>query len=350
MAHGFFIIMGGFHYYECAHEFICPHTDSTSRLIRTSTFDLNADYDEQGSWTPSSQGGIPEDNESLVRYVKTKKLQSRPAHPLGRWAVLSLIQRDVIQVPTEDEILDKSKSDTLAKFILLIQLVWFGIQFGARSVAGLPVAELEIVTLAYAVINLGIFAAWWDKPRNVKIPIQVLVRDSYGSRQPTVDDPLKNTTMWKFILSIMGIQDKDISLEDLRKVPTFYSGVPEEKQINISDIITLAIGILFGAIHCLAWNLTFPSHMQLVLWRLSAVAMVGVPFVISAAWGVCKYLSYMRWMDSLDEWALAVLLLPLGLMYIAARITSIVLAFMTLQCLPPGAYVAIRWTTLIPHI
>jgi hypothetical protein len=39
-----------------------------------------------------------------------------------------------------------------------------------------------------------------------------------------------------------------------------------------------------------------------------------------------------------------------GLLYVAARVTTVVLAFINLSSLPPGAFQAVYWTTLLPHL
>jgi hypothetical protein len=45
-----------------------------------------------------------------------------------------------------------------------------------------------------------------------------------------------------------------------------------------------------------------------------------------------------------------VLMPLLGLLYVAARLTTIILAFMNLASLPAGGFQAVHWTTLIPHL
>ncbi|PVF91974.1 hypothetical protein CPB86DRAFT_845393 [Serendipita vermifera] len=55
------------------------------------------------------------------------------------------------------------------------QTGWFIIQCIARRAAHLPPTELEVVTLAYTIMNVGIYAARWDKPRNVDRPIRVYI-------------------------------------------------------------------------------------------------------------------------------------------------------------------------------
>ena len=94
-------------------------------------------------------------------------------HPLTWQNVGDLLKNNQITLPTEAEIRDRSKSDSLAKTLVLIQTLWFVMQCIARRLERLPTTELEIVTLAYAAISFGMFIAWWDKPRNVECPIRV---------------------------------------------------------------------------------------------------------------------------------------------------------------------------------
>ena len=43
-------------------------------------------------------------------------------------------------------------------------------------------------------------------------------------------------------------------------------------------------------------------------------------------------------------------ILPVGTLYIIARVVTLVLAFTSLRDLPPGAREAVHWTTFIPHV
>ena len=43
-------------------------------------------------------------------------------------------------------------------------------------------------------------------------------------------------------------------------------------------------------------------------------------------------------------------LIPAGLLYIIARVFTLVLALTSLRDLPPGAFDTVHWTTFIPHI
>jgi len=71
------------------------------------------------------------------------------------------------------DIEDKSKSDSLAKFIVCIQSIWFSVQIVFRMAQGLPIALLELNTFAHAICTLLIFGLWWDKPLNIEQPILI---------------------------------------------------------------------------------------------------------------------------------------------------------------------------------
>ncbi|KAH6897620.1 hypothetical protein BKA70DRAFT_752266 [Coprinopsis sp. MPI-PUGE-AT-0042] len=88
---------------------------------------------------------------------------------VGKEALIVLLKRS----PTEDEIWDKSKGDTLAKGIVALQTTWFLAQILGRAAQRLTITELEVITLAYAAFNAAMYAFWWDKPLDVQCPILV---------------------------------------------------------------------------------------------------------------------------------------------------------------------------------
>ncbi len=124
----------------------------------------------------------------------------------------------------------------------------------------------------------------------------------------------------------------------------FYSGSPVAG-VFVAGSLTLAAGVIFGAIHCAAWSFHFPSHTELLLWRISSAAITAVPVLIFVATGAVVLLDY-----DVVFYPLIVLLVISGLLYVAARAITVVLAFMTLASLPIGAFQTVHWTTLIPHV
>ncbi|KAF7343041.1 hypothetical protein MVEN_01734400 [Mycena venus] len=60
---------------------------------------------------------------------------------------------EIAHVEVED-IMDKSKGDALSKDVVLTQGLWFITQLVARVHQRLPITELEVTTLAFAILNL----------------------------------------------------------------------------------------------------------------------------------------------------------------------------------------------------
>ena len=270
------------------------------------------------------------------------KDQYTAVHPLTYNDVISMLDNKTLSLPTEQELQNQSKSDGLAKTLVLLQTLWFVTQCIARRVENLPTTELEIVTLAYVAIYVGMFIAWWDKPCNVDCPIRVF-------QEPVQADYAEDTDRWRHVFYvIVGTQDETVDLHSSKKVPMFYSGKPEN-EAWIADLITLAAGVVFGAIHCVAWSFPFLSHTEAFLWRLSSVAITAVPVLLVLAL-VLEVLVVVCADESSAELIAVPFMLLFGLLYVAARLTTVVLAFINLSSLPPGAFQAVHWTTLLPHL
>lgn len=78
-----------------------------------------------------------------------------------------------IQSVEREDIIDKSKADGLAKGIALLQGLWFVTQIFVRFAEKLPTSQLEVATLAYAVVNIFTWLLWWHKPLDVQKPIRI---------------------------------------------------------------------------------------------------------------------------------------------------------------------------------
>ncbi|TFK63221.1 hypothetical protein BDN72DRAFT_776182, partial [Pluteus cervinus] len=59
---------------------------------------------------------------------------------------------------------DKSKGDLLSKGLVASQTTWFVVECMARLHLGLPLVELEVITLAFATLNVVTYGLWWYKP------------------------------------------------------------------------------------------------------------------------------------------------------------------------------------------
>ena len=56
----------------------------------------------------------------------------------------------------------------------------------------------------------------------------------------------------------------------------FFSEDAEPRPLFVASTIA---GVLFGVIHCLAWNFSFPSIVEQVMWRTASLSVVGACMV-----------------------------------------------------------------------
>ena len=301
ITHGFFIVMGGLHLFERG-----------SKKTRKS----------------------PEDG--------------KPLHPLGMEDLRSPDEYEPFSIPTEEEIEDKAKSNWLAKFLVLLQTSWFVAQCIARGIEHLPLTHLEIVTLAYAAMNFAIYLFWWYKPHNVNRPVRVFRKSDLGAL-PQVGKP---EATWKAVLKNMyhiftGGADKHDDLSRRGRVPRFWADSTNEQAKTANMGVNVVAGF-FGAIHCIAWNFSFPTRTELWIWRISSVAITSEPIYALSGSRLTRLIEKVNEKAGHNLYKFLVLSGVLG--YVLARGVTLALAFTSLRDLPPGAYETVHWSTFIPHI
>jgi hypothetical protein len=279
-----------------------------------------------------------------------------PCDPVTRQDVVILLKRGSIELPTVEEIKDKSKDDALVRTIFYLQTCWFVIQCLARAIASIPLTKLEILTLAYISMASWIYWIHWDKPRAITRPIRIphtllLPWQKYvngdGRRLP--DGPLKKTVNLFF-----DGYDEYVELSHLKNVPILYSGgAKDHDEDSKSAGISLILGLAFAAIHCIAWSFYSPSLAERVLWRAASLVVVG--FIIVFFAGMFVVFCTDPWTENEegrteDTFVLRVLLLFAAVVYVIARIAAFILALMALRSLPPEDLRTASWTSYVPHI
>jgi hypothetical protein len=86
-------------------------------------------------------------------------------------------RRIIVPVLSEEDINDRSKGDGLSKGLVVLQTGWFVVQCIARKAQGLVITQLELGTLAFAVLNGVMYYLWWNKPLGVNRAIPVYLAD-----------------------------------------------------------------------------------------------------------------------------------------------------------------------------
>ena len=284
-----------------------------------------------------------------------------PLHPLQARDLVDCNLYETFIMPTMEEIEDKGKGDWFAQSLVLLQTSWFAMQCIARAREHLLITHLEIVTLAYTVMNFMIYISWWYKPLDVNRPVRVFRKSGPEETQPQVNEPTSEPRKWTWeaIRSRLGAiprqivfgqkEDVDMSRED--RVPMFWADDTTPFHAFNTGARVLGVGVCFGAIHCTSWNFSFPTHRELLVWRISIVTIIAVPiYIFWAGSAGAPHITLLRDIPFPVKCFVYFGSVSGLTLYILARVVTLVLAFTSLRELPPGAYETVHWTTFIPHI
>ncbi|KAG2063010.1 hypothetical protein BDR04DRAFT_1111861 [Suillus decipiens] len=280
-------------------------------------------------------------------------VDGKPYYTLRPSDVLKLIGDRCVDAPTltANQIKDKSKGNAISKGLIILQVAWFVMQLITRAIYQLEITQLELGTLAFAVLNFLTYAVWWNKPLNVQCPHPV----HWKLTESRPEDHIRvyesdHVTRWGILVQEIWISFIDLtgffdSIPIFRfRVPTFRGSASLENSDQMALLLAgLLIAAVFGGIHCMAWFFAFHTYQEQMLWRASAIVIICTPWliVLTLALLIC-----------LDSPLTVLKLVPAlySVFYIPARAVLLVLMFTTLRNLPPGAYKAVLWTTLVPHL
>jgi len=297
---------------------------------------------------------------------------------------------------TENEIQDRSKADVFSKGIVLLQTTWFIVQCIGRFTTKLAVTELEVVTLAFAVLNGITYWLWWDKPSDVRRAVPVYLRSAEESSSSKVSEARRQRDitispstkedgflasfkfssvgrcdkhglffailyilLWApikvFIGPLWGMthpnQDK-IPDDNVTRVPTFYTPMVEKRLLGFSPSLWTMMGVtaLFGAIHFITWPSTFLTAVERWLWRISAILITGGPlltlFLITILGNQVSNFT----LGQVVEPSTAFMFYTLAAVYIISRNILLVLPLILLRDLSPTALLELKWSKFFPHI
>ncbi|MCJ1271368.1 hypothetical protein MMC22_011268 [Lobaria immixta] len=131
----------------------------------------------------------------------------------------------------------------------------------------------------------------------------------------------------------------------------------------------VAVGLIYGGLHALAWFAHFVSPTEQLLWRISAcMVMGGLPAclvlsdlvdIVLGMETLFERKTFLRYKDLrvrcprleyLLLWPQVVLLVSILLAYILARGYLVVECFINLSHLPAGVYDIPNWAVYFPHI
>lgn len=183
----------------------------------------------------------------------------------------------------KDDIQDKSKADWLLKSLAVLQITWIIINVIVRHTTGLPISQIEIATMAFAIIAVMIYLANWWKPKDISQPTALQIHGfniPSLTRRRTLRDKKQSFTQ-RVLSPIKAIERAE------RGVPEYIERVANdvlwlEGDIPLLFYLMAGSSFIFGALHCLAWNFEFPTRVELICWRVASLASAVLPVVALA--------------------------------------------------------------------
>ncbi|PMD66117.1 uncharacterized protein K444DRAFT_580867 [Hyaloscypha bicolor E] len=284
------------------------------------------------------QTAVPRDQTHALRH-------HNPFH-LTAASILQLrTSRQLPKMPliSADDINDKSKTDSFARVVSVAQITWIVVQVLARVAKRLAVSQLEIAVVAFSSCAIMIYILQWKKPKSVLVPYTVL---KFSGPIPVEiareESDIRGGSNFRIFFGETEYVWHSLPQTNGRPIP---NDVTPEHLAQADDnfhyfLLGLGLGSsLFGGIHVAAWNFTFPSKVELILWRVASIYCT-VFFILFLV--LLTIPDRFQWFE--DQMTKLV-----SSLYVLARVFMVVEMFRTLCFLPPDAYTS-TWATNIPHL
>ena len=228
-----------------------------------------------------------------------------------------------------EELTSRGKSDWIVKLVALIQIIWFVVQTLFRAIRHYHITALKIMTVASVFCSIVTYGFYWHLPQNIDYPVFVDIQDTAPIPVSTAQN---------------GSTDESNCLElGAKSTPLINQATkPHPDHYDLALLLMVGFGCGFGAIHCLAWNSTFPTFEEGLAWRVCSASTTALPAVMLASE---PFFTHYLWNS--DSWELR--FYQLCGLYVVGRITIIVLAFISLRALPADAFQTVNWNSYIPH-
>lgn len=250
-----------------------------------------------------------------------------------------------LPVVTKEDIDDRSKADSFTKAFACLQCAWLVIQSITRACAGLPITELELMTLAFIVAAVLMYGFWWYKPFDVQRPTVLIC-------------PEKNCAQFKAYMTGKQVLDPHENMDrpENMEVETplyLFSDLYRFKFESLSkfssSLLFILIGTIFSGVHVIAWNWDFPSWTVRILWRVFSVMALGSPLTTLALVMTAPCIMNNTQSDWRGPLVFVVGAFSFLVVYPLSRLELIVLTFYCFSSMPAAVYQTVDWNSIFPH-
>ena len=116
-----------------------------------------------------------------------------------------------------------------------------------------------------------------------------------------------------------------------------------------------AVQAAYAAVHSAVWNHSFPTVVEMWMWRASCIFLASAPLIIVlfGQWDDHNHrpnwISNHFWLDTYATQVLIGIAVTIAIISVAARAYLVVESLLSLRAVPIGVYAAVPWSTYIPH-
>nr|OQO19891.1 hypothetical protein B0A51_13394 [Rachicladosporium sp. CCFEE 5018] len=250
-----------------------------------------------------------------------------------------------------DEVTAQSKTDMFTKSIVLAQILYFVVAVISRWIEHLPVSPLEVATLAFTVCSFCTHGLFWHKPQGVTAVTTIALRDNL---------------IPEYLTSVLQRKEHHEDIQE-RLIATGTNPAWEDwlgtefLRGSLLVFILACASAVFSAIHLAAWNSTFPTAFERIVWRVATLVSALTYMICWLCHVIMNVGSIRKSVDvikrsrrrhvevkpvvELASWIFVVTTIS----YVLARLIIIVEMFRSLAYLPLEAYITSSWPANVPH-
>jgi len=294
-----------------------------------------------------------------------------------------LHKQKLISIPeiSTQDMDDRSDADALAKFMVCVHSGWFLISSCARFQQHLHLTTLELDLLPYVVLTWVFYLFWWSKPLQLstytEVSVQNLATASLISLAEATLPVRKEPYCWRPVpteLHARGWEfcwmDKPWDMKRL-KIKNPNPLIPSELHNRVrrtmaescvadwyrvaindghpsesdywDDLVIYVSGLFIFCFPLLAWNWHFPTQVERMIWRVTAVTSGGA---ITAWVPLAFMLSFLEPGTFWKELPYYILTVIVG----ASRFYLVVESFIGIRWVPEGVFKTVSRSSYFPHV
>ena len=242
--------------------------------------------------------------------------------------LILLMKADLLSAPdiSTHDLEERNKNDRFARFITYLQVLHFSFQFFTSLGFNLPISTLELSAMAFVCPAALVEYLWWDKPLDLRTATIAKL------------DPKKNGG---FIYAVPRLQFKNLE-QDLAEwgkgdFALFFNRIGES-YTSTQLAFGILTAVLVDGINFAAWNNSFPSETEQLLWRTMSASTCGAMILL--------------WIGlSIPVKSIRLVICSLSTMsYCICRIYLMIGVFVGLRSVPEALYQTVPWLSVLPGI